>query len=168
MLNFSLVPSFTESKFHLPYFFNTTLSLVLHSLFWLTPTLSTSPSVTSLIFSSPWWTAFMQNVSVFVNVFSVWWKKENLFSFDKGTKIKWLTVILCQLSHFLFMSQLPPKSLGFIIRFVCAVTLLIVQVEKSLKWHWLRPVLQYFSHIHTYIYMNCLPKKDIPWSENKK
>ena len=70
IFNFSLLPSFTESKFHLPYSFNTTLSLVLHSLFWLTPILSTSPSATSLIFSGPWWTASMQNVSGFVNVFS--------------------------------------------------------------------------------------------------
>lgn len=60
---FLFFPFYIENSHHLHYSFNITLSLGLHSMFWLIPILSTSQSRISWILSSLWWIAYMQNVS---------------------------------------------------------------------------------------------------------
>ena len=62
-LMFLVFPFHIENSHHLHYSFNITLSLGLHTMFWLIPILSTSQSRISWILWSLWWTAYMQNVS---------------------------------------------------------------------------------------------------------
>lgn len=62
-LMFLFFPFYIENSHRLHYSFNITLSLGLHSMFWLIPILSTSQSRISWILSSLWWIAYMQNVS---------------------------------------------------------------------------------------------------------
>lgn len=72
-LMFLFFPFYIENSHHLHYSFNITLSLGLHSMFWLIPILSTSQSRISWILSSLWWIAYMQNVSNLL-VFDFWFQ----------------------------------------------------------------------------------------------